>query len=247
MQISYSQQDKNTSIILLHGWGGTAASLAKLRDALDDEGLQTFSFDLPGFGETPLTQTAMSLDDYVEYLKVYILENNIFRPVLVGHSFGGKLAMAFALKYPELMSKLVLVNASGVFPRNTIKRGAFLSISKVAGAVVSLPIVRAFKPWLRKLFYIYIVRERDYLRAEELQETLKNIIATDLDQQLPMIQASTLIIWGEVDTVTPLWQGKQIAAAIPNSRLEVVAEARHNLPIIGPGVVCDLIVNFLRK
>lgn len=247
MQISYSQQDKNTSIILLHGWGGTAASLAKLREALAGDEIEVFTFDLPGFGETPLTGSAMTLDDYVEYLKIYILENNIFRPVLVGHSFGGKLAMAFALKYPELASKLVLINASGVFPRNSVKRNTFLAVSKLAGKLASLPGVRTFRTWLRKLFYVYVVRERDYLRAEELQETLKNILATDLDERLPEIALKTLVIWGEADTVTPLWQGKRIVAAIPHARLEVVAEARHNLPLVDFTIVRDLIVSFLGK
>jgi pimeloyl-ACP methyl ester carboxylesterase len=194
MRINYTVKGDGPTVILLHGWGGSSKSLLNLQLRLAEMGFQAFCIDLPGFGESSKPDRALVLDDYVEYLNELIEKLNIYKPVLIGHSFGGKVAMAFAIKYRNLPSKLILINSSGVNPRNERKTGFFRTVSKFFGAVFSLPGFRPVKPLFRKLFYKLVVRESDYLEANELRETLKNILREHLDAKLTLIKTETLLI-----------------------------------------------------
>lgn len=247
MELNYSKKGEGPAIMLLHGWGGSITSLEKLQTLLADQGYQVFNFDLPGFGANSSLEKAMTLDDYVEFLSNFLKENQIFKPVLVGHSFGGKLAAAFASKHQDQLSKLVLINASGLNPRNSTKKKLMLIPAKVFGGFFSLPGINLAKPLARKLFYKFIVRERDYVSSNGLKETFLNVVNEHLDTRLVKIKAPTLLIWGEKDTYTPLWMGEKMAELIPNSRLEVVAEAKHILPKAAPEIVAKIIHAYLNS
>jgi pimeloyl-ACP methyl ester carboxylesterase len=247
MRINYTVKGEGPTLILLHGWGGSIKSLENLQTRLADMGFQVFNVDLPGFGESGKPGKALVLDDYVNYIHELIEKLNIYKPIIAGHSFGGKVAAAFAIKYPNLPSRLVLIDSSGLNPRNGSRKKFFLVTSKVFGSIFMLPGFKPIKPFFRKLYYKFIVRERDYLEADGLRATLKNILAENLDQKLRLIKADTLLIWGEFDKYTPLWMGQEMTRLIKGSRLEVVAGARHALPLDEPDIVAKIIYTFLNS
>ncbi|KXK08292.1 MAG: Dihydrolipoyllysine-residue acetyltransferase component of acetoin cleaving system [candidate division WS6 bacterium OLB21] len=177
MKINYQVKGEGVSLILLHGWGGSISSLAPLQDQLSDLGFQVFNLDLPGFGQSTMSKEEMTISDYVEFLANYINRLNIYKPVIVGHSFGGQVAMAFAIKNPLVASRLVLINASGLNPRNGMKKTSMLIVAKIFGAVLSIPPFSIIKGISRKLFYKFIVRESDYAKAGNMKSTMKNILA----------------------------------------------------------------------
>ena len=112
---------------------------------------------------------------------------------------------------------------------------------------MSLPILKKIKPLTRKLYYKVVVRAGDYLEAGELQETLKTVLDTHLDEYLSQITTKTLVLWGEKDTYTPLWQGEVMARSIPGAQLQVVEGATHGLPLQHPQVVASTVEKFLRS
>ncbi|KXK27061.1 MAG: 2-hydroxy-6-oxononadienedioate/2-hydroxy-6-oxononatrienedioate hydrolase [candidate division WS6 bacterium OLB20] len=245
MRINYTVKGEGPSMMLLHGWGGSSASLEVLQQELAGMGFQVFNVDLPGFGQSEMSKPVMDLDDYVEFLHSLIDKLNIYKPVIIGHSFGGQLTMAHAIKYPRVASKLVLINASGLDPKNTARKGFFLVVSKVFGTLFSVPPLSFVKPLVRSLYYKLIVRERDYLQAGTLQETLKRVLSEHLDDRVRTIEEDTLLIWGQNDTSTPLWMGEQLQASIPSARLEVVEQATHGLPLKQPELVAKIIYTFV--
>lgn len=246
MNVNYKVSGEGRALILLHGWGGSINSLSGLQDILSQQGFEVYNLDLPGFGESKITAHALTFDEYVEYIYRFIKRLNLFKPIIVGHSFGGMLGCGIAIKYPDLLSNLVLVNASGINPKNNVKKGGLFVVSKLFGSIFSLPILKLIKPLVRKVFYKLVVRENDYLNSGNLQETLKNILKVHLDDQLNQITIDTFLIWSQNDTYTPLWMADKIQAAIKKSRLEIIADATHALPIKQPEIVAKLIVSYLR-
>jgi len=247
MKINYTVKGDGPSIILMHGWGGSSASLKPLQEQLAGKGFQVFNLDLPGFGQSEMFKKVMDLTDYVEFLQAFIERMNIYKPVLVGHSFGGKIAVAYAAKYQVKLSRLVIIAASGINPRIEKKQRNLQRTAKFFGKFFNLPGLRFSKPLVRKLFYKTIVKESDYLKAGKLKETFKNVIKEHVNLLLDKIKIDTLVIWGEKDGITPLWQGKKLAQGISNARLEVIEDATHNLPLVMPELVAKIISLFIKK
>lgn len=248
MHLNYTAkgQGKKT-IILLHGWGGSLKSLTPLQNELVKTGkYRVFNIEWPGFGDSPLSNTNAVLSDYAKYLKDFIQKEKLIKPTLVGHSFGGKVAMSLLITNPKITEKLILINSSGIKPKNSLKKAILFLPTKLFGGIFSLPVLKNIKPLIRKIYYKVIVREADYLQANDLGETLKNVLDENLDNKVKEIEADTLLLWGEKDTRTPLWMGQFLKNEMPNSKLEVIKDARHNLPLVQPELVSTMISLFIK-
>ena len=248
MSIFFTKKGKGPGVILLHGWGGSHLSMAGLQDQLYPLGYEVFNLDLPGFGESPLIKPAMTLNDYLKVLQDFIAEQKIENPILVGHSFGGKIISKLALSAKIPIKGLVLISASCIKPQNDSKKSILRKITGFGKMIFSQPFLRLFFKPIRKFYYYYIVRERDFFDAgEKLRQTFINVNDIYLDDELTLINLPTLVIWGEVDTVTPLWMGEKIAELIPQARMEVVANARHYLIKEMPEIVSKIIYNYFNS
>ena len=103
--VDYGDKNKN-SILFLHGWGQNIEMMKKIADPLKDNN-RIIILDLPGFGESEEPKTAWSLDDYVKMIHSLLDKLNIQAVSLVGHSFGGKIALLYASTYK--INKLVVL------------------------------------------------------------------------------------------------------------------------------------------
>jgi pimeloyl-ACP methyl ester carboxylesterase len=249
------------NLVLVHGWGGSRKSLmplaAELESFAKSNGLtwNTEVLELPGFGETELNRE-FQLNDYSAWLREQLAAVQSKRAgeiVLIGHSVGGKIAMTLLSReqLPDVKS-LILINASGLEPHNSLKRRIFrlitLPYKPVKWLLTSLGL-DSIEAFLQKAFYKFIVRARDYEKLRDkpiLKKTFQNIIATHLKpEQLHAISKPTLIIWGENDTVTPLWMGEILAKSIANAQLDTVEGTTHGLPLKEPQIVANLITEFI--
>lgn len=248
MELNYTVKGKNQSLILLHGWGGSSSSLDGLQEGLAQKGFLVFNLDLPGFGKTPLTKSEMNIDDYANAIVEFIKSKNIYKPVLIGHSFGGKLAIKLALEQPDLISKIVLIGASGVKPLNDKKKSIFLKVSSFGKKIFTSNLLKSLYNPVRKFYYYFVVRERDYFNAgEKLQKTFIKVSDVYFDHLLNNVSVPTLVVWGSEDMVTPLWMGEKLKSGIPGAKLKVVGDARHNLPTIKSEIVSEIIYNYLNE
>lgn len=248
MHLNYTAkgQGKKT-IILLHGWGGSLKSLTPLQNELTKSGdYRVFNIEWPGFGDSPVNNLSAGLGDYSNYLLKFINDQNLIKPILVGHSFGGKVALSLLITNPKIAEKLILINSSGIKPRNNMKKILLLIPTKIFGGIFSLPLLKSLKPLMRKIYYKVVVREADYLLSEGLSETLKKILDENLDNKVKNIEVETLLLWGEKDTKTPLWMAQYFKNEIPNSKLEIIKDARHNLPLVQPELVSTMISLFIK-
>ncbi|MEI7579629.1 MAG: alpha/beta hydrolase [bacterium] len=246
MRINYEVAGAGKPLIMLHGWGGSLQSLAELQNLLSKSGFQVYNLDLPGFGQSEMLKNEMQLEDYVDFVIDFIKKLELKKPILLGHSFGGQIAARLASREKHLLSQLILVNAAGINPANTVKKFIFKKIAKTGKRIFKLPGLKQLERPVKSIFYKYIVRERDYLNANKMKATMANVVETHLEHALVQITVPTLLIWSEKDTYTPLWQGEKMASLISGSRLQVVAGARHNLPLKDPQAVLFIINSFAK-
>lgn len=245
MEINFKAKGEGRDMLVLHGWGGSILSLQPLADILSTKGYKVWTCDLPGFGASPKSKSTMSLADYAEFIGEFIELHQLHNPILVGHSFGGKIAANYCITNGNLISELVLIDASGIKSKNSAKKSILKNVSKVGKGIFSLPGLRRLEPLAEKAFYKGVVREHDYYDAEEMKSTLARVVEEHLDNTIPKIKNRTLVIWGSNDSYVPLWMGKKYQELLPRAELVIIPDATHGLPLHNPAIVAEHIDNFL--
>ncbi|MBN1915758.1 alpha/beta hydrolase [Candidatus Dojkabacteria bacterium] len=246
LKIEYSKTGKGGNVLLLHGWGGNIESLSPLQEILSKKGFSVVNISLPGFGKSETPHKPWTLKDYAVFLEELILMLRLKRPILIGHSFGGKISTRFVLEFPNMISRLILINASGIKPKNNLKKNVLAVATEIFKVFASIFPAKS-RERIKNFYYRYVVRETDYLKSEGLKETFKKVINEHFDQELKLIKVPTFIIWSEKDTYVPLWMGVKMRNLIPNSKLEMVENETHGLPLQKPKFTADLIDKYLQE
>ena len=225
-----------SKIFILHGWSYSTDKWAPFIKLLEAKGIRAQLLEIPGL--TAPIDRPWTLDDYVEWLKGKVGKE---RAVLVGHSNGGRISIAFTLKYPELVERLILIDSGGIRHNEwpvRFKRFSFMILSKVGKKIINRKFTRDF--------ICRVAGVSDYKEAGSLmRKTMINLISIDLMPKLRKIAVPTFIVWGEKDKITPLSDGKLMHKLIPNSKLYIVKDARHSPQFTHPEEVCKKIWPFL--
>jgi len=238
------------TILILHGWGSSAKNWSRVKKFLEQKGKKVFVPDLPGFGLNPAPKNPWSVSDYSNWLEKFCRENNLSKFFLAGHSFGGGIAVKFAINHSESIQGLILINPAIIRIR-TIKYYLSLAVAKSCNLILSLPLLSKLKPFLRRIFY-WLLGTRDYQRLDlnkttTMKETFRIVVSEDLSNYLPAVQSKTLVIWGEKDKVTPIEQGYCINGRLPYSRMEIIKGAKHGINLEMPDVLAEKILNFIKQ
>jgi pimeloyl-ACP methyl ester carboxylesterase len=232
------------AVFLLHGLFGSTEVWRNNVDALVDAGFRVVAFDRPGFGLSDKIETFdYSVGNQADLTAQLMDALGIESAAIIGHSAGGNVAAHFAVRHPDRVARLVLVDAA------VLAGGP----PPFAGGIVSLPPVwrwgriglRAFftrDNLERSLGGFYVdpsfLSEADYDAYARVLLTPRwevGLLALTRDsggnllgeERVRTISASTLILWGDQDTVTPLRDGERLAQLIAGSRLEIIADAGH--------------------
>lgn len=245
--ISYLHWGHNNShriLLFLHGWRSNKEVWNQIVFRIKDFGFEIYVLDLPGFGGSPAPREAWSIGDYAEIVKGFIEELGLKNVIVVGHSFGGRVAIKLAamlkttptftspaspagefeaplLFKEEIIEKLVLVDSAGLAISQ--KKRMLMRLA----AKIAKPFFRPkFTQPLRKKIY-QVMGAEDYVTTPELQETFKKIINEDLTIELKRIEIPTLIIWGKNDKETPVSFGEKMHSLIHNSQFIILPDAGH--------------------
>ena len=228
------------TIVLLHGWRSEAAALSGVASALALH-FRVISFDLPGFGgskaPTSTPGQAWGIGEYTETVRVALSQLGITKASVLGHSFGGRIAISLSASHPELVTKLILVDAACFRRKHNFK-------NKLARLVKPL-FAPAFMQGLRKKIY-GAMGAADYVATPELKETFVKVISEDLSDKLSLISAETLLIWGEQDKETPVADAERMHIMIPESELEIIGDAGHFSFLDQPEMFNKVLLEFLQ-
>lgn len=229
------------TIIILHGWNSEIKRWNNFKGELSKD-FKVFLPVLPGFGTKKLVRP-WNLNDYAAWLKNFIKEHQIKKPILIGHSFGGMIGIKyFAENNPG--EGLILINSAGI-PKKNLKKYIGLIVAKTGRLMINTIGLKSIYPEVRKLLY-KILREKDYYLARGfLKETMINILNCDLTPMLHLIKVPTLILWGEKDKITSIKHAYILNNNIPCSKLLTWKNGTHGLPFEYYKSVSKAIVKFI--
>jgi pimeloyl-ACP methyl ester carboxylesterase len=230
------------AVVLVHGLGKPAArDWSQLIPALAQR-YRVYAIDLPGFGHSDKGNHLYSPDNFARVLEEVLqkhapIEKRVQRPfILIGHSMGGPVALAYVAAYPQRVSRLVLVDAAGILHRSVY--------AEFLGRVAAQRAIGIDSPWFESVVRAIQLRAENWPVRGELalerpairQRLLRGdpnaisafaMVEHDFSQILRAIRVPTLVIWGAEDTVAPLRTGQALASAIPGARLVVLEGAGH--------------------
>lgn len=230
-------------LLMLHGWGVSGEALVPLATLLSEEA-QVHVLDLPGFGKSPPPQTAWGIGEYAYSVLEYMDAAGLSKVDLFGHSFGGRIAIYLASHHPERVGRLVLMGSAGIPPRRSLRRRAFIFWLSALRTLIKLTepfLGPRHMEWYRNRF-----GSPDYKNAGVLRPTLVRVIGEDLSPHLPAIACPTLLVWGALDTETPLEMGERFHRSIANSKLVVLPQSGHFPYADGAQMSAYHIRNFLQ-
>ena len=208
IDINYVQYGTGKDVVLLHGWGQNIQMMDPLGKLLKN--FRITILDLPGFGSSMEPSFAYNISDYASLLHEFFKELKIDNPILIGHSFGGRIAIYYASTYP--VSKLVLFGSPFIKRENdSLKLKVFKSLKKIK-----------FLNNLAEVMKNHLGSE-DYKNASGvMRQILVNTVNTDLSSNASKITCPTLLIWGNNDEAVPVSEAKKLESLINDSALIVL-------------------------
>lgn len=219
-------------VVLMHGWGCNFSTVRSIA-AILETGMHVFNLDLPGHGKSPEPPTIWGVGEYTDFVKNFIDTLKLQDPVLIGHSFGGRIAIMLASQRP--LSKMMLVDAAGIKPKRHLKY--YIKVYSFKTAKHVLPLVLGKKRALKTLdAWRGKAGSADYRQASPImRQIMSKAINQDLTPLLSSIKASTLLIWGEKDTATPMRDARIMEKNIPDAGLVSFPDAGHFSFLDEPG------------
>lgn len=202
--------------------------------------------DLPGFGKTKMPKDIWGVGEYADFIISFIKKLDISSFYLLGHSFGGGIALKIATEKNIKPLKIIFCDAAIVREERLNLRQRISKFLYVIGSKIIFKDSRIYS-FFEKIAY-KISGTYDYYKANPLmKEVFKKVISEDLTYLLPKVDMPCLIIWGEDDQVTPVEDGVLLEQEIDNSELKTIKGARHNPYRTDAVEVSESIIKFLNK
>ncbi|WP_289862272.1 alpha/beta fold hydrolase [uncultured Duncaniella sp.] len=218
LNLHYTDSEKGEkTVVMMHGWGCNHTTLASIERVALSCGYRVINVDFPGFGDSQEPNDVWGVEEYTRQIEALTKELGIKTPIMLGHSFGGRVGILYASR--NQVEKLILVDAAGIKPKRSLKYYWK---------------VYSFKA-IKRLMYLFLGKETaekhldarrakagssDYANASPMmRRILSKVVNEDLTDKLQHIKAPTLLIWGENDTATPLSDAKKMERLIPDAGL----------------------------
>jgi len=208
--------DSPPSVIALHGWGRTGHDFDRVLP-----GFNAVAVHLRGFGPAAAPDTAWTTTDYADWVAQGIHPDH--PAVVVGHSFGGRVAIKLAVNHPSLVRSLVLTGVPFGKKAPTKKPPRSLRLAKTLASMGLVSPSRV--ETLRRRF-----GSADYVAATGvMREVLVKAVNEEYFDDLPSINQPVSLVWGENDQPAPLFLATRAHELLPGSNLQVVSGSGHLL------------------
>ena len=199
------------NIIFLHGWGSNLTSFNKQVEYFKNL-YKLYLIDFPGFGLSSEAEEDFILDDYVSLLNNFITDLKINDPIIIAHSFGGRVLIKYASR--NKVKACIFIASAG------IKHYKFKKTFKIIKYKLKKKYYKITKNYLKYNLLIKNSGSSDYLMlTDKMKKVMNNVIKINLKNYLKDIKSKTLLIWGKYDTEVPIKDAFTFKKKIKNSTL----------------------------
>lgn len=231
-------------VLVLHGWGANAALVQVILERLSAQGAIVVAPDLPGFGDSALPPATWDVFSYANWVLALLDALGMERCHLIGHSFGGRLGLILGADHTERLGKMILVDSAGIPPKRPVAAQLRLRTYKLVRDGLKAVGARGLSDRLRG-WYSSKYGSSDFQSAGALREIFVRVVNQDLSDDARRVGVSTLLVWGDQDEDTPLWQGQTLEKLIPDAGLVTLKGAGHYSYLERPAEFATITYHFL--
>lgn len=218
-------------IILLHGWNQNKKIWGNILSKLSN--FNTLAIDLPGFGAEKIIDNNWSIPEYADWVANKIKDYK--EVILIGHSFGGRIATKIASENPKWLKGLVLSGSPSIYrPKISTKIKIFI-----------YKILKRLIPHKVKVQLLPIELKKAYQNG--MDTIFRKVVTYDQTTSLNKINVPTLLIWGLNDTEVPLCISEEMTLKIKGSELKVIDNAGHNSFLDNPNLFYSYVKKFIES
>lgn len=247
-KIRYHETGQGPNLIFLHGLGSSSEIWAANIGPLAEK-YHVYAVDQIGFGRSDKPLIDYKIQTFVEFLQGFMQAAGISKASLVGNSLGGWIAADFAAQHPEMVDRLVLVDAAGMRPVGGMGK---LPVDLNPSSLVSMRQIMEHVVYDKQFVTDALVRHafEAHLRNGDgytIEQTLAGVFAADQfeDEKARNIHAPTLVLWGHDDALIPLSSAERFQKAISGAKLVVLNQCGHVPEIEKPQEFNQALLDFL--
>lgn len=211
----FYDNDSNENLIFLHGWGQNIVMMQPIAKPFIKK-KNVLIIDLPGFGSSDEPKEVWSIYDYADMVNNFVKDLKMKNPVIIGHSFGGKIALAYSIKYEP--KKIVLL--ASPYKKKIQKESLKLKMLK---KLKKVPLLNKLEGTVKKF-----IGSTDYKNASEMmRKILVEHVNLDLTNELKNVKCSTLLIWGTNDEAVEYEDALELEKSIKDCGLVTYEGCTH--------------------
>ena len=236
------------SLVFLHYWGGTHRTWNKVIPELE-KSFHTVAYDTRGWGRSDAAQSGYSISELADDAAALIRKLELKKYFLIGHSMGGKVAQLLASRHPKGLAGLVLVAPAAPTPTRFPKEALEQQIHAYDSRETVLQTIAFLSARTPEPEVVQQIIEDSLSGVPEAKLAWPtSAILEDISSEVPKIAVPTLVIAGEQDRLDSIEQHRrEILGRIPNSRLEIIADSGHLIPIDEPVQLAHAIGQFVTE
>jgi pimeloyl-ACP methyl ester carboxylesterase len=235
-KIHYLEAGRGAPVILLHGSGGEGARWMPTIQGLAGD-FRVIAPDQIGWGASDKPLTIYHSGVFAEFLARFMREIGVPKAALVGQSMGAGVALQMAVKYPQLVERMVLVNGGGFTSPNDAQRAT--APDWHARQIANAGTLAESREYLQKMYYNHslisdelvehnlVLRLRSAYTAESVQTANARGLGNLTEDEVRGIKLPTLLVWGANDKLSPPANADKLNAAIGGSRKLLIDKAGH--------------------
>lgn len=219
-------------LIILHGWGASKKIMQPLGRMLAFHH-DCYVIDLAGFGESSEPPLAWKIDDYADSIQAWVEHIGLLKFDILAHSFGGRITLKLLTRpwSKEHVQNVLITGGAGMKPRRSASFYAKKYVAKILKAPFNLlpePFKSQGLDWLRTTSTWKSLGSSEYaVLSGVMRETFVHSVTEYLETTLPKISHSVLLLWGENDDATPLYQAQRMEKGLAEGALVVMEGCGH--------------------
>jgi pimeloyl-ACP methyl ester carboxylesterase len=240
LRIAFERAGEGPPLVLVHGAVSDRRVWKPQIDALADE-FTVLAWDAPGCGESDDPPESFRLPDYADVLANLIAALELRPAHVLGHSFGGALALELALRHPDAVAKLVIAGGyagwAGSLPAEEVERRLNFALDvadRLPGGFEPTSMPGLFSEKMPTEAVRALTTIMSEIRPAAMRSMAHALAEADLREALPSIRAPTMLIYGTADERSPPSVARDLHRSIPNSQMTMVAGLGHESALEDP-------------
>jgi len=231
-RLSYREIGEGKPLLILHGWGVDSSVFVPLMQKMSAY-RRCIALDFPGFGASEVPKTALTVPEVADIVSQFITHMKLESCDLLAHSFGGRISLELLSRDTDhsRFDKILITGGAGMKPRRTWRfyyRKYLAKTLKAPFALLPLALRERGLEALRKTSLWKSLGSSDYQQLQGvMRETFVKTVNYYQEALLPKIAHSILLLWGEQDDATPIYQAERLEKGLKNAALVRIAQAGH--------------------